>query len=173
LRSTIENLDKATALLSSISEDKQREAQIQIESIVTQGLQKIFGPGWSFKLRSSIKAKVSVVDFVVQTVTEEGKVLETPAIDARGAGVASVIGFLLRLVLILLSKKESLLVLDETFANLSDSYIPRLVEFLREIVDKTNLQIVMVTHEPAFAEVADKCYKFTLDNQGMTRVDSL
>lgn len=173
LQKTISDLEKAALLLSSISEEKQKEAQLTIESLVTQGLQKIFGPEYTFHVNSMMKGKTPIVEFTVKTKINASKILETSVVDARGAGLASVVGFLLRLVLILLSKKSSLLVLDETFANLSNSYIPKLIEFIREIVDKSNLQILMVTHESQFIEVADKCYKFSLDNSGMTKVETL
>lgn len=169
----IQDLEKAAALLASISEEKQKDAQIKIENLVTQGLQKIFGPEWSFHVVPSVRGKTPVVEFKVRTKQLSGKILETSVLDARGAGLASVVGFLLRLVLVLLSRKPSLLVLDETFANLSDSYVPSLIEFIREVVDKTNLQIIMVTHEPRFAEVADKCYRFTLNDAGLTKIDSI
>lgn len=168
----IQDLEKVSALLASISEEKQADAQSKIENLVTQGLQKIFGPDWSFHVVPSVRGKTPIVEFKVRTKIQN-RILETSVLDARGAGLASVVGFLLRLVLILLSRKSSVLILDETFANLSDSYIPNLIEFIREIVDKTNLQIIMVTHEPRFAEVADKCYQFRLDEKGLTQVTSI
>lgn len=168
----IQDLEKVSALLASISEEKQADAQSKIENLVTQGLQKIFGPDWSFHVVPSVRGKTPIVEFKVRTKIQN-RILETSVLDARGAGLASVVGFLLRLVLILLSRKSSVLILDETFANLSDSYIPNLIEFIREIVDKTNLQIIMVTHEPRFAEVADKCYQFRLDEKGLTQVTSV
>lgn len=168
----VADLEKVSVLLASISEEKQADAQRKIENLVTQGLQKIFGPDWSFHVVPSVRGKTPVVEFKVRTKMHN-KMLETSVLDARGAGLASVVGFLLRLVLILLSSKSSVLILDETFANLSDSYIPNLIEFIREIVDKTNLQIIMVTHEPRFAEVADKCYQFKLDEKGLTQVASV
>ena len=172
LQSTAEELEKAALLLASISEERQKEAQTKIENLVSQGLQKIFGPEWSFHVVPSVRGKTPVVEFKVRTVTEDGRMLETSVVDARGAGLAAVVGFLLRLVLILLSQKPSVLILDETFANLSDFYIPKLIEFIREVVDKTNLQIIMVTHEKRFAEVADRCYQFSLDSHGMTKAES-
>lgn len=173
LERTSEQLEKAALLLASISEERQKEAQGQIENLVTQGLQKIFGPEWSFHVVPVLKGKTPTVEFKVRTTLSNGSVLDTSVVDSRGAGLASVVGFLLRLVLILLSKKTSVLILDETFANLSDSYIPKLTEFIREVIDKTNLQVIMVTHEHRFAEVADRCYHFSLDSQGMTKVSSV
>lgn len=170
---TIQALEEAAVLLASISEERQRDAQTKIEVLVTQGLQKIFGPEWSFHVVPSVRGKTPIVEFKVRTRLSNGRSLETSVLDARGAGLASVVGFLLRLVIILLSRPSSVLILDETFANLSDSYIPALIEFIREVVDKSDLQIIMVTHEPRFAEIADRCYQFSLDGKGITKVTSI
>lgn len=175
LDKTVLDLEQAAILLSSISEERQKEAQQKIELLVTQGLQKIFGEELSFHLVSTMRGKTPVVEFVIRTTLPSKKVIDTSVLDARGGGLAAVVGFLLRLVLLLLSKDKqaSLIVLDETFAHVSDYYLPKLVEFLREVVDKSNTQIVMVTHEPAFIEAADAAYKFSLDSSGLTKVEAI
>lgn len=170
LNDLIQTMEKAAGILTSIGENRQKEAQDQIELLVTQGLQKIFGDHLSFKVVQSVKSRNPVVEFVIQTTMPDGKVRETDIVNAMGGGVAAVAGFLLRLVVLLLdtSRKSAILVLDETFAHVSDSYLPALAEFLREIVDKAQVQIFMVTHQGDFASVADKAYKFTLDANGHT-----
>lgn len=163
LAETIEDLDRATILLNSLGEDRQLKAQETIEALVTRGLQTIFDESLSFHIVQSVKGKTAVIDFVVAT-TLDGKTIETPVMDARGGGLAATIGFLLRLVVMLLSKgtrSENILLLDETFAHVSAEYLEPLRLFLREIVDKTGVQIIMVTHQPEFAESADKVYRFT------------
>lgn len=170
LTELVATLEKAAGVLAKIGEERQQEAQNQIESLVTQGLQKIFGSHLSFKVVQSIKGRAPIVEFVIQTTLPDGKVRETDILSAMGGGVSAVTGFLLRLVVLLLdkSRKSSILVLDETFAHVSDAYLPALAEFLREIVDKAQVQIVMVTHQQIFSEVADKAYRFSLDSNGFT-----
>lgn len=174
LSETIEDLDRVTILLNSLGEDRQLKAQQTIEDLVTRGLQTIFDDTLSFHIVQSVKGKSATVDFVVAT-TLEGKTIETPVMDARGGGLAATIGFLLRLVVMLLSKgtrSENILLLDETFAHVSEEYIEPLRLFLREIVDKTGVQIIMVTHQPQFAEDADKVYRFsTVEGKTQVRED--
>lgn len=175
LTADIETLEKVSLVLSQIGEERQRDAQAQIESLVTKGLQKIFGPELSFHVIASMRGKSPIVDFVIRTSLPNGKVLETGVLGARGGGMASVVGFLLRLTILLLSKDKnnSILILDETFHNVSASYLPILADFLKEIVENTGVQILMVTHEPIFAEAADKCYRFSLDSLGVTQVSEI
>jgi len=104
-----------------------------------------------------------VVEFVVRT-TLGNDVIETPVMDARGGGLAAVIGFLLRLVVGLMGRDPhdaSLMVLDETFAHVSAEYLEPTGQFLREVVDRTGVQIILVTHQPEFAEYADRVYNFS------------
>jgi DNA repair exonuclease SbcCD ATPase subunit len=175
LTENVKLLEKVAGILATVGETRQKEAQEQIELLVTQGLQKIFGPHLAFRVIQSVKGRVPVVDFVIQTTLSDGKVRETDILSSMGGGVAAVTGFLLRLVVLLLDKSRtsSVLVLDETFAHVSDAYLPALAEFLREIVDKTHMQIVMVTHQREFIEGADKCYEFSLNSEGYTSVREL
>lgn len=165
-----ETLEIASGVLTSIGEARQREAQEKIEALVTQGLQKVFGDNLSFHVVQSVKAKAPVVDFFVQTRLADGTVRQTPLAGSMGGGVCAVAGFLLRLVVLLLSSdgRYALLVLDETFAHVSDSYVPILTEFIREVVDKSKIQVLMVTHQPEFASGADKVYTFNLNSHGYT-----
>lgn len=175
LTQQVATLEKAAGVLAKIGEERQQEAQNQIESLVTQGLHKIFGTHLAFKVVQSVKGRTPVVEFVIQTTLTDGRIRETDILSAMGGGVSAVTGFLLRLVVLLLdkSKKSSILVLDETFAHVSDAYLPALADFLREIVDKAQVQVIMVTHQHIFSEVADKAYRFSLDTNGFTVARSI
>lgn len=151
--------EEATAFLNSFADARQEKVQQQVEDLVTHGVQTIFGEGLTFHVLSEQKANRAEVHFVLRSLMGE-ETVETPILDARGGGVAAVIGFLLRLIVTLLREERPLLVLDETFAQLSADYEPRLAEFLRELVDRTGVQILMVTHSESFSEHADKVYRF-------------
>lgn len=159
----VEDLDRVTVLLNSLGEERQLEAQASIEELVTRGLQMIFDDTLSFHIVQNVRGKTAVVDFVVRTDLGTS-VIETPVMDARGGGLAAVIGFLLRLVVMLMGRDPldaNLMVLDETFAHVSSEYLDAVGQFLREVVDKTGVQIIMVTHQSPFEEFADRVYHFT------------
>jgi DNA repair exonuclease SbcCD ATPase subunit len=174
LAEAVETLDRVTILLNSLGEERQLKAQRVIEELVTRGLQTIFDDTLSFHIEQTVRGKTANVDFYVRT-TLDGGVIETPVMEARGGGLAATIGFLLRLVVMLLdkgAKHENILLLDETFAHVSAEYLDPLRQFLREVVDKTEVQIVMVTHQPEFAEDADKVYRFaTVDGRTVVKED--
>jgi hypothetical protein len=171
LRQQIDLLDRATGLLTSIGEERQATAQTQIEALVTRGLATIFGSDLSFHLVAVVRGKRPEVDFVVRSKLGD-TVVDTDVIDARGGGLAATVGFLLRLVVLLLAAKpgaDSVLILDETFAHVSAEYEPGLAEFLAELVARTGVQIIMVTHSDVYSEHADTRYRFTLKD-GVTTV---
>lgn len=166
-------LDRVTGLLNSLGEQRQLAAQNKIEELVTRGLQTIFDDSLSFHIVQTTKAKAASIEFLVRS-TAPGLVVDTPVMDARGGGLATVIGFLLRLVVMLLrggNRQENILILDETFAMVSAEYLEPLGQFLREVVDKTGVQIVMVTHQPEFEEFADVVHRFS-QIEGKTVVES-
>jgi DNA repair exonuclease SbcCD ATPase subunit len=162
LSSDISVHERATALLNSIGEEKQYAAQEAIEQLVTRGLQTIFEESLSFHILQDVKARRAEVSFIVRSQLADGKIVDTDILDSRGGGLAATVGFLLRLTVMLLktdTSQDNILVLDETFAHVSEEYLPALGEFLRKVVDKTGVQLIMVTHQPEFVEYADKVYR--------------
>jgi DNA repair ATPase RecN len=166
-----ETYDKTCALLTTIGEAEQDIARSQVEGLVTRALQVVFGEELSFKLKPGTRANQAVLDMVL--VSEYGgTTLETPVLDARGVGMAAVVGFALRLVIMLLTPETEvrrLLVLDETFAHVSASYESRVAEFLREVADTAGVQVLLVTHSNAYGEKADSRYRLSLAG-GFTEV---
>jgi ABC-type dipeptide/oligopeptide/nickel transport system ATPase subunit len=158
--------------LTTFGETAQALAQRKIELLVTHGLQTVFGEEMTFKLVAGTHGQQATLDFEI-TSTMEGIEVTTSVMDARGGGVASVVGFLLRLVVLLLTESASkLIVLDETFAQVSEEYEARVAEFLRELVDKTQVQIILITHSHAYTDAADRAYRFRLVD-GATKVERL
>ena len=162
-----------SGLLAGIADTNATAVQHQIETLVTQGLASIFGDGLSFHLVPTTRNKTPVIDFVVRSRLGD-ELVETDVLDARGGGLAATVGFLLRLVVLLLSHRtgETVLLLDETFAHVSAEYETRLAEFLRILVDRTGVQVILVTHSEAYSEHADVRYRFELLD-GVTQVRAI
>jgi DNA repair exonuclease SbcCD ATPase subunit len=167
--------EKAAAVLSSIGEERQQQAQQKVEELVTRGLQTVFGDEYGFRIEQSSVGNRPEVNFLVKSVTEDGKVIETDVMSSRGGGLAAVVGFLLRVVIMLLSKKsqETVIFLDETFGMLSAEYEGRMAEFLKKISEETGITIVLVTHSDAYSDLADRRYRFDLNSKGLTTVKEI
>jgi hypothetical protein len=195
LRAALELHEKAVRVLSSIGEEHQEAARAQVEGLVTRALQVVFSEELSFHLVPSVSGNRAVVDFVLRSTypctwcrgtgrdnDEAGSpcvyckgasetVIDTPVMEARGGGMAAVVGFVLRLVVLLLTPgARRFLALDESFAHVSASYEPRVAEFLREVADKAGVQLLLITHSTAYGDVADTSYRLVLGEGGVTEV---
>lgn len=171
LREQIDTHEKAAAVLASIGEQRQTAVQHQVETLVTEGLHSIFGDDTTFHLVPGTRAKTPVVDFVIRSRLGT-TVVDTDILDARGGGLAAIVGFLLRVVVLLLDadrRGHAVIALDETFAHVSADYEPRVAEFLRVLVDRTGIQIILVTHSDVYSDYADTRYRTALVD-GITRV---
>lgn len=170
LRYQLELHEKVILSLTGVGEAAQQAAQKQIEELVTRAVQVVFGEELSFKLVPSVKRDQASLDFVL--ASKYGDItIETPVLEARGGGMAAVVGFVLRLVVLLLTPDaRRVLVLDETFAHVSESFVPRVAEFLREVADKAGVQVVLVTHSTGYGDVADRRYRLVLGKDGITEV---
>lgn len=174
LTTLVDTYTRAAAVLTSMGEQRQADTQTKIEELVTQGLKTIFAEDLSFHLVAGVRAKAPVVDFLVRTHLPDGTTVDTDVMDARGGGLAAIVGFLLRLIRLLLSAqgRDTVIMLDETFAHVSAEYEPRLAEFIRDLADRTGVQIIMVTHSDAYLDAADVRYRFEVSH-GQTKAKPL
>lgn len=167
LNKDIQLHSEVALVLASIGEEQQTTLQAQIESLVTEGLQFVFEEPYSFHLVQTVKGNSPQVEFVVRTTFPDGSTLDTET-KARGGGINSVIGILLRIIVKLLDPSQTNvpLILDEATSMVSIQYLPRLCEFLRELVDSTPIQVVLATHQDMWIEHADIVYRLNLDGKG-------
>lgn len=168
--------EKAAWLLQQYGEGQQKEVAAQIESVVTKGLQAVFqNPSLEFKLsysetKKGDKKKVPEVSMSIW-YDYNGEMVEGSLKSSFGGGLSVVAAIILRVVILLhLSHRvDSVLLLDEPLRDLSpsygssalaDGYRERMADFLRELVEETDLQLIIVSHEPEYARVADVHHKF-------------
>lgn len=167
-------LEKVVGILNKFADARQEAVQSKIEALVTHGLQTVFDDSLTFHVVSETKARRVETRFVVRSKVG-AEVVETSILDARGGGVAAVAGFLLRLIVVLLRPDvRPFLLLDESFSMVSEEYESRLVDFVKELTEKTPVQIVLTTHKAVeeWSTAADKVHRFSLKS-GKTRVDEV
>ncbi len=163
-----QDLQTIANVLSTISEKLQDTVQELVEGIVSRGLQTIFQEDMSIKLTNKMVGRRPETD-----ITLVSGDLETPIMNSRGGGVAAVAGFLLRVVLLLLSQDtRRVLFLDESFAQVSIEYEERLAHFISELCEKADLQVILVTHSTAYFDAADSAFNVT-QKDGRTRVTEI
>ena len=161
---------KTAALLTAIGEEAQESARAMFDDLATRALQDIFGDEFSFRLVPGETGGQVSLEPVIRS-EYDGEVIETPVLEARGGGMAVVVGFVLQLVMVLLTPgARKILFLDETFTFVSESYTDRVAEFIAKIARSRDIQIVMITHDRTFAQYADVRVRLVLGPGGVTQV---
>ncbi len=157
----LETWRQVQTLFSKVSEYAREQLKARIEAVVTSALQAVFGEeGLAFQIRIGERAGLPVADWEVMSLYGDQVVVGEPE-TCRGGGVVDVISLALRLALLELSrpKPEGPVVLDEVGKHVSSYYAPNVALFLKEYCRKTGKQILLITHQDALAEVADKSYQ--------------
>lgn len=146
---------QARLLLETFSEEAQEALRARVEGLVSRGLQVIFGSDYGFRVEVGQSRGQAAMLFRI--ISADG---ERDPLQSHGGGIVNVVSFVLRVVVAALTPGLSrCLILDEPFAQLSNEYLEPMAEFLRELVDVTDLQLLIVSHEPEVAAVADKAYR--------------
>ncbi len=157
-------LEQTDLVLRAILKHQTDSAFQEVEQLLLKGLQAVFGPEWTgVHLNVTQKHGRLWADISFKYGDVEG-----PPLEAFGGGPASVAAFLLRFLVVRRCGLAPLLLLDESFSQVSASAIPALGKFLRLLVDKLGFTILLVTHQPLFLESATKAYRATHDGNQTT-----
>lgn len=158
---------KARVLLEQYSELEQEVLKRKVEGLVSRGLQTIFGSSYSFKIAMRMLRNQAAMDFTIVSGDTERDPMES-----HGGGLVNVIAMVLRLTIVALTPGLSrTVVLDEPFAQLSAGYLDGMGRFIRELVDATDIQLIIVSHEAEIAEVADQAYRLYREDGGPLEIE--
>lgn len=159
-------------LFAKSSEFARGQLKRRIEETVTAALQAVFmDDSLRFQVAIRTLGNQPAADWEVVSRygdTEIANSLE----DARGGGIVDVVSIALRLAMMELSRPKpgGPIILDEPGKHVSAEYAPNLAYFLRQYAERTGRQIIMVTHNEALAEVADKAFRVTKNAEGVSEV---
>ena len=153
---------KVQKFFHSLGTEEQAKLQQWLERVISYGLQSVFNIEFFFVITGpTVKANDITLGFRVVEVIDGVKHERDPYND-MGGGMADVLSFLLQFLLVFLLKDRivPILILDESFKHLAADYTENMAAFLSELVERTGIQVFMVTHQPTYSGVADVVYKF-------------
>ena len=177
----VNDLDLEIALLESDLDVKQQAqgvldllAQKEVEegvktyiSLLDEGLKAIFPEQDISQVAeiTKIRGKVSVR---LKTVVKgkDGIEVEGEGLDTFGGAVSTVQSLLLRVSLLLKRGLRPVLVLDETFPAVDENRVELLVDFLKALCSRLDMDILCVSHNTSLAESADRSYKVKATKNG-------
>ena len=162
LKASIERKTMAKEVLDKLVELENKSVIGDLERLVTDGIRSIWGGNYEFKVVMGNRGDSTTAQF---KLFRNGK--ETSIMDAHGGGMVQVVAFLARLILLLKIKPKlkQVLLLDEPFVYLSQDYHSQMADLLGKLVKDLGIKLLMVTHQPIFAEAADHEYRLTSDGE--------
>ncbi|MGB9791297.1 MAG: ATP-binding protein [Thermacetogeniaceae bacterium] len=171
VREEAECLEKVRLLLMEAAKHAREQGRQQVEYLVTQALQFVFGGDLEFKVVVEEKRDRPEAEFYVCSTYGGDVRVETTPQDARGGGVVDVISLALRLALIhaFTPRIGGPVVLDEPGKHLSEEFSPQLARFLKSYSQSLGRQIIMVSHNQHLADSADVAYLVEM-HQGISSV---
>jgi hypothetical protein len=166
-------IEKASVVISTVETEQQKDLRSKVENLITYGLQTVFQKPYRFVVQQDLRGHQTDTTFCVQAPEFGEKAI--PLKDAHGGGLVVFCAFLLRFIILMSLRNPNarpFMALDEQFMAVSPDYRDRLVAFLKELVIKADLQLLLVTHDPDLVELGDKCYRFKIV-AGLTQVEKV
>lgn len=162
----MEALEQAIQVLQAATETRRQELKTRVESLVTRGLRAVFGrEDYEFTFKVSLKRDVFGVIPMLRSKYGDREI-ETTVAGSRGGGIANVVAFLLRVIVMSLARPKvaPVLVLDESFSMVSADKLRGVASLLRELNETAGIQFVLVTHKEELLDAADVIYRVKLEN---------
>jgi DNA repair ATPase RecN len=151
-------LVKTNAVLDQLIQKVAEKGIGRVETVVTSGLNLVFGPKVSCVLEKKEGARGTSYKIKIKVSTDDGDVIGDP-MTSFGGGPVNVTSFLLRVLMLHRFKLARLMVLDETFNNVSQSYLPAVADLLNNLATDYGYNILAITHQPELAARAKRTYR--------------
>lgn len=162
--------ERVKVLLQESAEHARLQAKAQLEGLVTNALQYVFGPLFRFEIDLSDHGGKPVAEFFVVT-DWDGTPVKTKPQEARGGGIVDITSLALRVAMIetFRPRPEGPLILDEPGKHISAEYVIPMLEFLKSTTEMFGRQVILITHNKHLTEGADQAFEVKLSH-GVTQV---
>lgn len=166
-------LQSCSTFLNTLAISLQESTISKIEEVLTAIYRFAFETTDSIVIHMDLKRKVPVASFLIKTMKGGKEVFLDPE-SQEGGGKVEVIALGLRVAgLILLSpQQERVLILDEPFRQLSSRSTSqslnkqRAVQLLKQISEQYHIQMIIISHDVEFTQIADTIYNIALNEEG-------
>ena len=169
LRSTVQDLKedidiliKSSAVLKHLLDVMIKDETERMSGLITYGLKTIFDDQ-KLTFSPRIVQKGGKIYIELKTINNgiEG------GYKSFGGSVAVIESFLLRVLCIIKKDLAKLMLLDETFAAVGESYIANTGNLIKELSKKLGLDVLLVTHQKDFQQNADHVYEVKESSKGL------
>jgi len=159
--------EKAKEVIRIVGLETQTKLKFHIEDIVSLALEAVFPKPYELKLNFVQRRNKTECDLTF--VRDE---MEIDPIEASGVGAIDVAAFALRIASWSMNvpHTRNTIILDEPFRFLSKNYQEQASVMIKEISQKLGIQFIVVTHENALTESADKIFEVSI-KKGISKIN--
>lgn len=164
----IADMVEAKNVISEASRVTQMQFKEFVESLVTLAIQSVFPEkDYQFVVDFVLQSNRSMINLLVKQGDKEPYVPE----EEQGGALLDVIGFALRVVMWSLEKPRSrnVFISDEPF-RWTGAYTERVANMMKEICNRLDIQVIVVTHDERLSEIADRSWRVFRNAQGYSEV---
>lgn len=158
--------------IKEVCEKGRIESAKFLENLVTNSIQYILGDEYSVSIHFDERGSTPTAEILVRTSIGGYEVDVDPA-NEDGGGIADIVALVFQALYIVLTTPNSKtpIFLDEPTKFVSKGiYAENTANFLCELSQVYEKQIVMVTHDDSLASIADLSYTVTIDDNGSSLV---
>ena len=164
----MKRLEDAQTFLQKVAQETQEHLKFKIEDIVNLALETCFPHEYSFRLNFNISRGKTEAELVFLSQSSDRPI---DPMNASGGGVVDIACFALRIASYVLEQGiDNVIVLDEPMKFVSKDLLDSAGEILKVLSTKLGLQIIMVTHENKFIDIADKVFEVKKDEKGRSKI---
>jgi DNA repair exonuclease SbcCD ATPase subunit len=164
---------EAVEVLKNVVEKKSQDHLQQIKSLLSLALQTVF-PDRKYGIEIEIDDKrgVNAASFFLIEQLADGSVVRSPVDGGTGGSIRAVIGFVLQVFYIHYFKLAKVIFLDEAFGSISETYVPTLMEFIKQLAVKKGFVFTLITHDPRVIPYVDRVYRIS-NGSAVLEVDKM
>ena len=152
---------RAREILREVGIKTQEQLQYHISNITSLALKAVFDD--PYELDIDFVKKRNNTECELHFVRNDHKI---EPLEGAGVGAVDVASFSLRIASWSMQRPHPrpVIILDEPFKHLSTDLQPRASEMIKEISEKLNLQLIIITHEEELEQEADNIIKIANKN---------
>lgn len=162
---TLGNLESARSIIQKAAQITQSQLSVHISGIVSSALAAVFDDPYKFVADFVTRRNSTECDLLFE---KNGKTMKP--LDSCGYGAADIASLALRVAYWKLDgSARNLLALDEPTRNLSADKQPLASMMINKLSKSLYLQFLIVTHNQALTEGADKVFYVTKDKYSVVK----
>lgn len=146
--------EEARSILQLAAKKTQEKLEVHFSDLVTKAFQAVLKKPYNFSSKFIERRNKTECDLKL----ERDGVYYAPKFTS-GGGVIDIASFALRLAYWKLEKSSPVIIFDEPFRFSSKSMLPKIAEMLKALSTEFKLQVILITHIPELAEIADKVFE--------------